>query len=217
MARRFVYLVTALGLFLSVGLVAAQTQLPKTVSLSVVENDAFPQKLQYKSAIQIIDVQAKSIKVTLSVDGRASIYSEQRVLHRHQLGESRDEEGGVWSVGPTVRVQWRHDRVEGDAPSRSVGVRRSPVKTPRLLPMPPSAPGRHLFDVFRLASTCSQNRRVLSISDKPGCWIWARWQPPEPPESRTCYSPSLWSVSPLRLHSACRFIGRVGSCWGLAA
>jgi len=73
MARRFVYLVTALALFLSVGLVAAQTQLPKTVSLSVVENDAFPQKLQYKSAIQIMDVQAKSIKVTSSVDGRDTI------------------------------------------------------------------------------------------------------------------------------------------------
>ena len=77
MAPRFVCFATALALVLAVGIDADQTthlpQLPKTVSLSVVEKDAMPHKLQYKSEIQIWEVQSKAVKVTSGVDGKASI------------------------------------------------------------------------------------------------------------------------------------------------
>ena len=74
MARRLVYLVTALALFIPIGIGAAQhAQLPKTVSLSVVEKDSIPHRLHYKSATQVWDVQGTTVRVTANVDGRALI------------------------------------------------------------------------------------------------------------------------------------------------
>ena len=74
MAPRFVSFATALALFLAIGVGIAQTtQLPKTVSLSVVEKDAMPHKFVYKSEIQIFEAQGRTVKVTSNVDGRATI------------------------------------------------------------------------------------------------------------------------------------------------
>jgi len=73
MAPRFVSLTAVLVLFgVSIGS-AQTTQLPKTVSLAVVEKDAMPHKLVYKSEIQIFEAQGRTVKVTSNVDGRTTI------------------------------------------------------------------------------------------------------------------------------------------------
>jgi len=73
MAPRFVSLTAVLVLFgVSIGS-AQTTQLPKTVSLAVVEKDAMPHKLVYKSEIQIFEAQGRTVNVTSHMDGRATI------------------------------------------------------------------------------------------------------------------------------------------------
>jgi len=73
MAPRFVSL-TAVFVLFGVSIGSAQTtQLPKTVSLAVVEKDAMPHKLVYKSEIQIFEAQGRTVKVTSNVDGRTTI------------------------------------------------------------------------------------------------------------------------------------------------
>ena len=58
MARRFACLVTALALLVPINIGAAQTpQLPKTVSLSVVEKDPMPHKLNYKGSAETWNVE----------------------------------------------------------------------------------------------------------------------------------------------------------------
>ena len=73
MARILASIVIAFAVLVPITGAAQATSLPKTVSLSVVEKDAMPHKLQYRSEIQIWEVQSKAVKVTSSADGKASI------------------------------------------------------------------------------------------------------------------------------------------------
>jgi len=90
MARRFACLVTALALLVPINIGAAQTpQLPKTVSLSVVEKDPMPHKLNYKGSAETWNVQSRALRISSKEDGSARIVLTGGTLTVSSLDQSK--------------------------------------------------------------------------------------------------------------------------------